>query len=639
MIPPCSRLIPKAACLVLAASFVFSVSAEESDLIRSQSGPWHSAGSWIEDGAATNWVQGRSAIIPAGLNVSVNAQTEVDHLQLDGSVTASDVPLIITGGIAGTGAFAMPNLQTGPGVGTNGVVFATGQPVEVRQNVTLADTTNGRIMVSAIGAGTQVFYNGFWDGWGSNTTHHVRLGAGARFVFGPEARVNNQMRDIVRARAFFANGDGHPDNILEFHPDFNADLGSEGNPQGGLSTLRVGDATLITHATQNLPTIHKLLSWGAPTHHGLLIFDQGSGAHWIVRSQNQEYDGGIFWSRDLTLTTETDLLSIPINAPGEDVGFGSTTPGTTLTKRGAGSLILDHSQGYVMDTTFLIEAGSVVFLSNPFQTWSSGRMVASGNHLSLVLAAGGETSLLPPADTSFHLHQVEASPGATVHLGAGRLQVSGRFALATDSTLRLLLGPGGNTSPKIIAGEVDIQAILQVEAGDGFGPGDFFLFPPDATGALAFSEIRLPSGYAGSFDPATGILAVQTSTGGGYAAWQAGVFPPGAARTGAWEDFSGDGVANIWFYAFDLDPTQVGAFQAAPAAPRMELRGTERVFRLAPAVPPSELDLVVKHSTDLIHWSSLTPTPTGQTVGGHAELGVTLPNSETGFYRVAIMGE
>ncbi|MCC5840928.1 MAG: hypothetical protein JJT96_12485 [Opitutales bacterium] len=481
---PLPRLIPKAARLSLAVPLFLPLIVHGSDLVRISSGNWHQADGWLDGDVSTNWIQGRGAWIPTGRSVSVNASTTVSDLRLDGVVTPGANPLTITGNLSGEGTFAMPNLGTS-GAGVNGLVFATGAPIEMRQNVTLADQTNGRIVISAMDAGTEVTFNGFWDGWGSNTTHNLFVSGGARFLFGPEARVNNQMRDIIRARAFFARGDGHPDNVLEFHADFNADMGTAEQPVGGLSTLRVGDMTLITNATRNLPTIHKRLSNGGPTHHGLLIFDQGEGAHWIVRSQNQEYDGGIFWSRNWTLTAETDLLSIPVNRPGEDVGFGSTTPGTTLTKRGPGTLILDDAQGYVFNSTFLVEEGAVVFLTDPFQTWPGGRMVNAGNHLSLLLTGGGQVAFEAPTGQTFHVHHITAMDAATVRVGPGRLAVSETLSTPAGTTLQVVLGVADEVLPKVTAGELAIGGVLAVEAGDGFGAGQYRLFPASADGTVA----------------------------------------------------------------------------------------------------------------------------------------------------------
>ncbi len=627
-----------AAALVLAAAWpCFSVGAEvPATLTRLGSGGWTAPLSWAagDDPSPTDWQPGAEAVIAAGLSVNVDAPVNTSGLSLEGSVRLSSHPLTVSGPLEGAGTFRMPNIAGS--FGESGLVFATGSAVESRHTITLADTTNGKVVVAALGEGTEVTYNGFWDGWGTNTRHDIRIGGGARFVFGPDAQVNNQMRDLVRARAAYAIGDGHPDNILEFDEGFNADMGTAEAPKGGLSTLRVGSLTMITHATQNLPTIHKFKGDGSPTHHGLLIFDQDDGAHWIVRTQDQEYDGGIYWRYDWQLKTETDLTSIPVNAPGEDVGFGSTAQGTVLTKRGAGTLRLDHAQGYAADSTMRIEEGAVEFLSNPYQTWFSGFMRAAGNHLFLDISGSSRAAFFPQAGETFSVAGITLEGAGLLHVGGGRLYVEHELDTVSEASIRVVLGESDLEGVKIDAraGLVD-GSTLVIEAGDGFGSGEYPLFPAGTELEVRPGAVVAPAGYAAQFTPATGILTVVAEETIDYEAWQSLWFAPQDAATGPGDDFSGDGLPNVFAFAFDYDPRKTTTLASVPAAPRIVERAEGRVFRFQADPARAGAAIAVKASRDLAEWVPIETT--GIFGGDPHERGVRIDEAAPlRFFRVKV---
>ncbi|MCC5807901.1 MAG: hypothetical protein JJU00_16360 [Opitutales bacterium] len=631
--------IPLAAALALAAAALpcIPVGAETPEtLTRLASGAWTAPLSWApgDSGAAVDWQPGATAVIAEGLSVSVDAPVNAAGLSLEGIVQLSSHPLTVTGPPTGGGTFTMPNISAT--FGGSGLVFAPGAAVESRHTITLADTTNGKIVISALGEGTEVTFNGFWDGWGSNTRHDIRIGGGARFVFGPNARVNNQMRDLVRARAAFAIGDGHPDNILEFHEGFNADLGTAEEPKGGLSTLRVGSLTMITHATQNLPTIHKFKGDGSPTHHGLLIFDQDDDAHWIVRTQDQEYDGGIYWNRDWVLTTETNLTSIPVNAPGEDVGFGSFAQGTVLTKRGPGALRLDHAQGYAAATTLRVEEGEVAFLSNPYQTWASGRMAGAGNHLSLEIHGESAVAFLPHGGETFSVAGIDFKGPGFLRVGAGRIFAENGLDAEQSITIQLVLGEADIGGLKIDARpELPEGTAFVVEAGNGFGPGEYPIFPAETDFTLAPEHISMPDGYTASFAPDTGILTVSEQDALDYEAWRELWFEADEPGTSADNDYSGDGLPNILAFTFDYDPRDITALAAVPAAPRIEKRTEGRLFRFRADPARTGVTITAEGSANLAAW---TPVETTAVPGGDEhERGIWLSDAAPlRFFRIKV---
>ncbi len=365
------------------------------------------------------------------------------------------------------------------------------------------------------GAGTLLAFDSLWDNGASGSKTYWRLDDAAKVLVTGEARINNNMPDLIHARDFRVLGSGGGE-VLEFAPEFNADLGTAGQPAGGLSTLGVADCTLITNATRNLPSIHKYVpgpGGPVPSHHGLLTFRDGPGAVWQVRTADQSYDGGIYWQNDWTLDVAAELTftfadTAAERAIGADVGFGTyATSGTTLTKLGGGTLHLAGAQGYRPDTTFDVREGTVHFSGyDPTGSFTSGYLNGAGQYLALDVAADAAVRFEPDDDANAWGVERIASAG-TVEMGAGRLGLTGDLLCAGGSALRIALSGADAGRTKIrVAGAIDLDsgATLEVLDAGGLAVGTY----PLLAGAWLDDEptLLLPPGVDGWY--AGGVLEI-----------------------------------------------------------------------------------------------------------------------------------
>lgn len=300
--------------------------------------------------AAVAALSGTTALLSAGPNIVVNSNT---------TRTGSDY-------ISGTATITINNGAT----------------------LTLGDTSSG---------GSPDY---LWSGWSNGTGKSYWDLNDGNIVVSADAELNNneplgnfKPDAIINARPFVVWGNPGGNDTIEFEVGFNADMGASSggagptNPVGGLSTLRVNDTIIRTHHQQNLPSVwkHTQDNQGggiAETHHGLLIFEDGSSsqnpsgnsAKWEVRTNTQMYDGGINWSGAWTLDVASGLQMISDTTYeqnlGPHVGFGEgrgTTTGHTLTKIGDGDLVIARGgvQHYAPGAKFDIKAGGVEFNSDP----------------------------------------------------------------------------------------------------------------------------------------------------------------------------------------------------------------------------------------------------------------------------------
>ncbi|MGC9453936.1 MAG: PEP-CTERM sorting domain-containing protein [Phycisphaerae bacterium] len=276
------------------------------------------------------------------------------------------------------------------------------------------------------GGGTATF-SGFWDArrdcksqWSGVDGSRLYINAGAEF--------DNNFYNVLYASNFQIDGDpnntGSANEIFEFDAGFDADRGDgsisigdvlDSSYVGGMTTMRVHNARLVTHASQNLATAFKATTdtgaWN-PTgamltsHHGLLIFadimstgDAATCSEWHVRSNDQTYDGGLYWRNDWTLDVESGVIlssntHFEQAAVGPHVGFGTRAgyTNTTLTKTGDGALVIARGgiQGYETGTMLDIQAGRVEFNSNEATNRPNYYCGGNGQTLQIQVAAGAE---------------------------------------------------------------------------------------------------------------------------------------------------------------------------------------------------------------------------------------------------------
>ncbi|MFW5839574.1 MAG: PEP-CTERM sorting domain-containing protein [Planctomycetota bacterium] len=409
--------------------------------------------------------------------------------------------------------------------------------------------------------GAQLTIGSKWESGYSGAKTFWNLYNGASILLNSSARINNNQSDLINARDFVVAGDG----TFELLAGYNADLGSEVNPVGGLSTLVVADgATYVTNANQNLPSIWKYTmdktNQKHKTHHGLLTFKNtnGSSPTWQVRNESVVYDGGISWDGAWTLDIADGLSVLSDTAyeqsvVGPHVHFGTyrgATAGAVLTKIGQGELIIARGgiQGYIDGDRMDIQAGTVEFNSDPGQPDQHYYTnAASGQNLEILVADGAAVkfhSYTWPYDTNWAasqygtpsvddygtdnthriksitaggyilvggLTQTQANnlPAETAAANDAKLYVKQDVALTASAVLEIVLGADdlSDDFQVLIDGMFSQNGTLKITNAGNLGVGQYDLFDAGTfTGSFAVVDL---GGFVGAYDNTTGVLDIQ----------------------------------------------------------------------------------------------------------------------------------
>lgn len=485
----------------LTVTALYQMEAPDQDLTRYWGGGtanWTGTASWFDNPGLTGtgqlWQDGWHAVIGAG-DPALNASVTAGNLHIeDGArvrVGGNNQVLTIMGETTGTGTVRFDRTNSS---NTSGLRFENTSAQTVAWDF-LLNNDQSRIRLEIAGS-APVTLDGTMLAWGN--AFDIVQEPGSHVIIGPNARINNNRSDLINARPFHVVP-ADATAIFETHPDFNADLadpdvfentypfakpeddsgdGFYVKPVGGLSTWRTVSGTTITHATQNLASIHKYTGGTKRyTHHGLWNFE-GTGSEpepvWIVRTNPQSYDGGIYFVRDWTLNTEEDFTFEGLWHDGVNIGF-STRSGAqdiTFTKTGPADFILRGTQAYGPGTVMRVEEGGVRFFTDPLvgevpkagNSWFNH----TGNFLNLQVHAGAEASFVPPAGETFHLASASVTGSLFLHYTgvptlavSGDLTVSGVLVIQPEITL--------SASSYVVAtvdGDIDLsQASVMVPQG------------------------------------------------------------------------------------------------------------------------------------------------------------------------------
>ncbi|MCC5789991.1 MAG: hypothetical protein JJT75_10165 [Opitutales bacterium] len=599
----------------------------------------------------------RDVVIPDGQTVNVNDDIVVRDLnvnlgafvRLNGGSRVLEVRGFLNG--LGTIVFTRQNNDE------YGNLFVNSPEPQKILSTWEKNNIHSRIGVR-IGEGAHITFQGKMD-FGPIHGHGTRfwLEEDTHFIVGANAQINNQMDDLIRAQQFEVYGSG-PTSIWEFHEDFNADFadpnvlvtedplpyaktydqppdGSYVKPEGGLSTWRGAEGlTAITHNTANLPSIHKFTGPEDDpkkyTHHGLLNFDRGDPDYdgepttWIVRSNPQSYDGGIYFQRDWILQTEENLLFE--GAWHQDVNIGFATRGTenlTFTKRGTADLILAGTQSYAFGTTFDLEEGRILFQTNPdIDSWPEAKSgngwftPDNGNHLNLTVHPGA-TAAFQPAPTSTDQYWLET-------------ETFDIYSATLEGTLHLELNEGRADAAEPVLAVADhltfdsSGATLTVTFAPGFSPQaetDYLLLTAGSLNLPAEGiNGDLPSGWTTEVDGNDLWLVPATAT--GFDAWVADHLD-GTAETAPSDDPWGQGITNLERYALGYSATSLPAAADRPRAVRASGGGGETLFQFRrPLDAPDDVEYTVQISEDLTpeSWSDIDPSQWTTTEDGDYEI-------------------
>lgn len=373
-------------------------------------------------------------------------------------------------------------------------------------------------VVTDVSGGGTATLSGFWDA--RRTSKTLWKADGTHLYIDADASFDNNFTDgsgnLYYAANFQMEGNaantGASNEVFEFAPGFNADRGTGtfGDPYdgsgivGGMTTMRVHNARLVTHASQNLPTAWKhtpdVGTWfpsggSHVSHHGLLIFSDimnhdgssknspATSSEWHVRTADQTYDGGLYWKNDWTLDVEEGVIlssntHFEQAAIGPHVGIGTRkgSTNTTLTKTGGGALVVARGgiQGYEVGTTLDIQEGRVEFNSNPDQVTPTYYAGGQGQTLHIDLAEGAEI------DFHAYTYPIETNPWSGSTGNYGPASTHGIASLDAAGLVKL----GGLWSPSSDAWDQAYEAVLTGIAPETANAFDAVL---DVAGDLTFA--------------------------------------------------------------------------------------------------------------------------------------------------------
>ena len=351
--------------------------------------------------------------------------------------------------------------------------------------------------------GASLVFNGIWQGAGTReSSSAVQLRGASSFYVGPDALLNNQQSDGVNASHFAIAGSGL-NSIIELDPGFKADRGNfpsmEQWQPTGFSLLAISNATLVTHATQSLPAIHKRTASGHHAHHGLITFDEGTNNQWIVRGAAQTYDGAVLVRRRLTIETEKDLILTGRYTPESGVYFGSLAADPTeIVKRGAGRLAIMGTQAFAPGSRFIAAQGTTLWSTDP--TFPQRNLTDRQGHSIPTRAprltiANGATVRLSHAP-AYRFMMIESD--GILHIDAPALLVEKEMLLAPFSSIVIPARLLDEKRPIVTSkGAVTLKGRLVIEGN--VAPGSYRIFDsPSISGeVLVETEYKQPAHLEG----------------------------------------------------------------------------------------------------------------------------------------------
>jgi hypothetical protein len=274
----------------------------------------------------------------------------------------------------------------------------------------------GSIILGAHGTGTEVAVSGNIENAQGQAFPSLVVTNGGKIRFTGSAQVNLILPGSFFTRQFWILGDGS--GAIEFDSGFVADRTQGGTLANGLGSIRLSNAKLITHHTRSLPLGYRPNPSMINSH---LVFENEPGSEWIVASTAQDYKGGLWIRKSLTVNTQTDLILSGVRSVWPDyVNFGGIhfeeSDGNILTKKGAARLLLSGEHGYRPGSSIVCQEGMVEFATDAFNEADSAfyasRNRVHGRNLIFRLQAGGSLKQSVPTLRLRHLY---APAGGLIH--------------------------------------------------------------------------------------------------------------------------------------------------------------------------------------------------------------------------------
>ena len=353
--------------------------------------------SWMDAGARATWSPGADARFSgSGSTVEIDGALRAGTVTVDGTGyvfalenNADDLlraravegtPTFRFFGNIGAGANSYPELSAVRGRGL--VLEPEG---ETTLDARLEPALGGSPVIGVRGEDAVVTFNGQWIADTGTIYSWLTPLEGGTFRLGPAADMRF-IRDAFYTLQLWVAGDGT--GTLEIDEAFQADRSQRGVTPLGIGSIRLSDTTFVTHHSRNLPITYRPVFSEGTQANGHLVFENAGSSRWIVRTNDQSYAGAVWIYRNLEITTERNLTHLGETESAPDYtaynGF-SVMNGATVTKRGPGRLVLAGEQAYDANSLFLIEEGTVDFVTDP----SGGTRFGGGSRVGTLLVSVG----------------------------------------------------------------------------------------------------------------------------------------------------------------------------------------------------------------------------------------------------------
>jgi hypothetical protein len=214
-----------------------------------------------------------------------------------------------------------------------------------------------------------------------------------KIVFGPQANIDLVLPGSYFTRQFWCLGDGT--GTIEFAPGFIADRTLLGQVDSGMGSIRFSNCRFVTHETQGLPLGYRPNPAQINAH---LVFENESGSRWITKTNPQDYKGGLWVRKSMTVETQSPLILSGVRSQWSDYtnygGIFLEDTNLTITKEGAADLVISGEQGYARGASMFIRQGWVRMLSNAYVPQDSafyesgGRKTGQNLSVQLIDSAG-----------------------------------------------------------------------------------------------------------------------------------------------------------------------------------------------------------------------------------------------------------
>lgn len=330
---------------------------------------------WPGDGSATARFAGSGGLVAVSGRVDaegVEFAAPGYTLSLNYGQSAA---LFVDGPLTGAAEIRFPSSgqvqRYSDAVLQRGIHFTGGEAITVDADF-VGQGLQGAPVLGVWGEGTLVTLTGAMTvaNDGGQTFVSIAPRDGGHLVFGDTAEVDVILGGSFFTRQLWVHGDGT--GTIEFAEGFVADLTEGGTVARGLGSYRISNSTLITHHTQGLPTSERPDGSGGTQINGHLVFERDPGSEWIVRTNPQTYNAGVWIQQNMTLNTEVDLTHTGVTTFSSHSGsywaanaFQTDADNVTLTKTGPASLILAAEAAFRPGSVLRINEGAVVFETDP----------------------------------------------------------------------------------------------------------------------------------------------------------------------------------------------------------------------------------------------------------------------------------